>query len=219
MRLFFCYILILRIQSFINQFSGYQQLTEDEIKELRKLKTICAEVGRKAEKPTALGILENALLKIEKQEVAGRRSAVAAPMRAVAAARLRSACRMSGRRRSRSEGSPAGTSGGTVGIGAVPGQISKLLADSDLKDLGIHTEMAPQGTHLLVEKGVVRVARDIKHAHLAVKRGQMVSQLRPAHLRHHHNRSAAIGWRPCVVPRPAGHLRRQEQYAIGTYYV
>jgi 4-hydroxybutyrate CoA-transferase len=42
-----------------------------------------------------------------------------------------------------------------VGIGAVPGQISKLLADSGLKDLGIHTEMAPQGTHLLVEKGVV----------------------------------------------------------------
>ena len=42
-----------------------------------------------------------------------------------------------------------------VGIGAVPGQISKLLADSDLKDLGIHTEMAPQGTHLLVEKGIV----------------------------------------------------------------
>jgi 4-hydroxybutyrate CoA-transferase len=42
-----------------------------------------------------------------------------------------------------------------VGIGAVPGQISKLLADSGLKDLGIHTEMAPQGTHLLVEKGIV----------------------------------------------------------------
>jgi len=42
-----------------------------------------------------------------------------------------------------------------VGIGAVPGQISKLLADCGLKDLGIHTEMAPQGTHLLVEKGVV----------------------------------------------------------------
>jgi len=42
-----------------------------------------------------------------------------------------------------------------VGIGAVPGQISKLLVDSGLKDLGIHTEMAPQGTHLLVDKGVV----------------------------------------------------------------
>jgi 4-hydroxybutyrate CoA-transferase len=42
-----------------------------------------------------------------------------------------------------------------VGIGAVPGQISKLIADSDLKDLGIHTEMAPQGTHLLVERGIV----------------------------------------------------------------
>ena len=42
-----------------------------------------------------------------------------------------------------------------VGIGAVPGVISKLVADSDLKDLGIHTEMAPMGTHLLVEKGVV----------------------------------------------------------------
>lgn len=42
-----------------------------------------------------------------------------------------------------------------VGIGAVPGQISKLLAESDLKDLGIHTEMAPMGTHLLVDKRVV----------------------------------------------------------------
>jgi len=42
-----------------------------------------------------------------------------------------------------------------VGIGAVPGQISKLIADSDLKDLGIHTEMAPMGTRQLVEKGVV----------------------------------------------------------------
>ena len=42
-----------------------------------------------------------------------------------------------------------------VGIGAVPGQISKLLAGSDLKDLGIHTEMAPIGTRQLVEKGIV----------------------------------------------------------------
>jgi len=42
-----------------------------------------------------------------------------------------------------------------VGIGAVPGQISKLIAESDLKDLGIHTEMAPMGTRQLVEKGVV----------------------------------------------------------------
>lgn len=42
-----------------------------------------------------------------------------------------------------------------VGIGAVPGQISKLIADSGLKDLGIHTEMAPMGTRLLVEKNVV----------------------------------------------------------------
>lgn len=42
-----------------------------------------------------------------------------------------------------------------VGIGAVPAMISKLLLDSNLKDLGIHTEMAPAGTHLLVEKGIV----------------------------------------------------------------
>ena len=42
-----------------------------------------------------------------------------------------------------------------VGIGAVPGQISKLIAGSDLKDLGIHTEMAPMGTRQLVEKGIV----------------------------------------------------------------
>jgi 4-hydroxybutyrate CoA-transferase len=42
-----------------------------------------------------------------------------------------------------------------VGIGAVPGQISKLIAQSDLKDLGIHTEMAPMGTRQLVEQGTV----------------------------------------------------------------
>jgi len=42
-----------------------------------------------------------------------------------------------------------------VGIGAVPGHISKLIADSDLKDLGIHTEMAPMGTRQLVEAGIV----------------------------------------------------------------
>ena len=33
--------------------------------------------------------------------------------------------------------------------------ISKLLENSGLKDLGIHTEMAPAGTHRLVDKGVV----------------------------------------------------------------
>jgi len=42
-----------------------------------------------------------------------------------------------------------------VGIGAVPAMISKLLEQSNLKDLGIHTEMAPAGTHRLVEKGIV----------------------------------------------------------------
>ena len=42
-----------------------------------------------------------------------------------------------------------------VGIGAVPGHISKLISDSDLKGLGIHTEMAPMGTRQLVEKGIV----------------------------------------------------------------
>jgi len=42
-----------------------------------------------------------------------------------------------------------------VGIGAVPAMISNLLQHSNLKDLGIHTEMAPAGTHKLVEKGIV----------------------------------------------------------------
>ncbi len=42
-----------------------------------------------------------------------------------------------------------------VGIGAIPAMISKLLQDSNLKDLGIHTEMAPAGTNILVEKGIV----------------------------------------------------------------
>lgn len=42
-----------------------------------------------------------------------------------------------------------------IGIGAVPAMISKLLENSGLKDLGIHTEMMPAGTHKLVEKGIV----------------------------------------------------------------
>ena len=42
-----------------------------------------------------------------------------------------------------------------VGIGAIPAMISKLLQDSNLKDLGIHTEMAPAGTNILVDKGIV----------------------------------------------------------------
>jgi 4-hydroxybutyrate CoA-transferase len=50
-----------------------------------------------------------------------------------------------------------------IGIGAVPGQISKLIANSDLKDLGIHTEMAPQGTHLLVGKGLVNCKYKTTH--------------------------------------------------------
>ncbi len=50
-----------------------------------------------------------------------------------------------------------------VGIGAVPGQISKLIAESGLKDLGIHTEMAPMGTRQLVEKGVVNCRYKATH--------------------------------------------------------
>ena len=42
-----------------------------------------------------------------------------------------------------------------VGIGAIPAMISKLLQESNLKDLGVHTEMAPAGTNILVEKGIV----------------------------------------------------------------
>ena len=42
-----------------------------------------------------------------------------------------------------------------IGIGAVPSMVSKLLADSGLKDLGVHTEMVPAGAELLVEKGVI----------------------------------------------------------------
>ena len=42
-----------------------------------------------------------------------------------------------------------------IGIGAVPAMISKLLENSGLKDLGVHTEMAPAGSHRLVDKGVV----------------------------------------------------------------
>jgi 4-hydroxybutyrate CoA-transferase len=40
-----------------------------------------------------------------------------------------------------------------VGIGAVPATISKLLEHSGLKDLGIHTELAPAGTDRLGKKG------------------------------------------------------------------
>jgi len=42
-----------------------------------------------------------------------------------------------------------------IGIGAVPAMISKLLENSGLKDMGVHTEMAPAGSHRLVDKGVV----------------------------------------------------------------
>jgi 4-hydroxybutyrate CoA-transferase len=42
-----------------------------------------------------------------------------------------------------------------VGIGAVPAMISQLLLDSDLRDLGVSTEMAPAGLPRLVEKSVV----------------------------------------------------------------
>jgi Acetyl-CoA hydrolase len=50
-----------------------------------------------------------------------------------------------------------------VGIGAVPGQISKLMANSGLKDLGLHSELAPMGIHELVEKGIVTCK--YKHVH------------------------------------------------------
>jgi 4-hydroxybutyrate CoA-transferase len=42
-----------------------------------------------------------------------------------------------------------------IGIGAVPMMVSKLLADSGLRDLGVHTEMVPAGADVLVEKGVI----------------------------------------------------------------
>lgn len=42
-----------------------------------------------------------------------------------------------------------------IGIGAVPMMVSKLLAESGLRDLGVHTEMVPAGIDTLVEKGVV----------------------------------------------------------------
>lgn len=42
-----------------------------------------------------------------------------------------------------------------IGIGSVPAMVSRLLLDSGLKDLGIHTEMVPAGTDALVEKGIV----------------------------------------------------------------
>jgi len=55
-----------------------------------------------------------------------------------------------------------------VGIGAVPGHISKLIANSGLKDLGIHSEMAPMGTRQLVEKGVVTGRYKETHPHKIV---------------------------------------------------
>src|SRR5512141_2783831 len=52
------------------------------------------------------------------REKRGHRSAVATPILAVAAASCCSVLRTSGLLRSRSEGSPTGTSGGSPGIGA-----------------------------------------------------------------------------------------------------
>ncbi|UCC59431.1 MAG: 4-hydroxybutyrate CoA-transferase [Dehalococcoidia bacterium] len=42
-----------------------------------------------------------------------------------------------------------------IGIGAVPSQVSRLILESGLKDLGIHSEMSPIGIRQLVEKGIV----------------------------------------------------------------
>jgi 4-hydroxybutyrate CoA-transferase len=42
-----------------------------------------------------------------------------------------------------------------VGLGGVPAAISTLIQHSGLKDLGIHSEMAPVGINRLVEKGIV----------------------------------------------------------------
>lgn len=42
-----------------------------------------------------------------------------------------------------------------VGIGGVPAMISTLLADANVKDLGIHSEMVPYGTPTLVERGII----------------------------------------------------------------
>ena len=42
-----------------------------------------------------------------------------------------------------------------VGIGGVPAMISTLLADANVKDLGVHSEMVPYGTPTLVEKGII----------------------------------------------------------------
>lgn len=42
-----------------------------------------------------------------------------------------------------------------IGLGGVPAAISSLIAHSDLKDIGIHSEMAPAGLHRLVDKGIV----------------------------------------------------------------
>lgn len=41
-----------------------------------------------------------------------------------------------------------------VGIDAIPAIIGNLLEHSNLRDLGIHTEMVPAQTHRLVEKGI-----------------------------------------------------------------
>ncbi len=42
-----------------------------------------------------------------------------------------------------------------VGLGGVPAAISTLIQHSGLKDLGIHSEMAPVGINRLVENGIV----------------------------------------------------------------
>jgi 4-hydroxybutyrate CoA-transferase len=42
-----------------------------------------------------------------------------------------------------------------VGLGGVPAAISSLISHSNLKDLGVHSEMAPAGLNHLVEKGIV----------------------------------------------------------------
>ena len=80
--------------------------------------------------------------------ILGNRSACATPIRAVAAVSCCSACRMSGRRSSSSEGNPAGTAGGSVcSVSARPRGIragflpSKTLSSSSFYHLPLKSAM------------------------------------------------------------------------------
>lgn len=44
-----------------------------------------------------------------------------------------------------------------LGVGGLPNAVGSMIADSDLKDLGMHTEMLVDAFYLMYKKAVLRI--------------------------------------------------------------